>query len=90
MFDDYGFWALHDLVAEGGLQPELVPGGKPKTYLVLGEACDPLGVRNPGHGSEAHPGGAADDIEQWSDCLHSRNVRDIPLEIGTEFIHGFF
>ena len=81
--------ALPDLVAKGALDIQLAAGLQAEGDVVAHPAGHPAGLGNPGDGSEAHAGGAADHVEDGRHRLDGADKVDVGLEVlGVSRIEG--
>src|SRR3954454_20520152 len=79
--DDNSLTALPDLMADRGLDLELVTGLQPERKFVTRGTCDPAVLGDAGNGRKPHAGGPADHVEDGRDRSDSADLGYVALEI---------
>ncbi|MGY4597560.1 hypothetical protein ACVWXL_005306 [Bradyrhizobium sp. GM22.5] len=81
ILDDDRLAALPDLMADRGLNLELVTGFQPERKFVTRGTCDPPVLGDAGNGRKPHAGGPADHVEDGRDRSDPADLGYVALEI---------
>ncbi|MGY4326253.1 hypothetical protein ACVWWG_000667 [Bradyrhizobium sp. LB7.2] len=81
ILDDDRLTALPDLMADRGLDLELVTGFQPERKFVTRGTGDPPVLRDAGNGRKSHAGGPADHVQDGRDRRDSADLGYVALEI---------
>src|SRR3954452_1173847 len=79
--DDNSLTALPNLMADRGLDLELVTGLQPERKFVTRGTCDPPVLGDARNGRKPHTGGPADHVEDGRDRSDSADLGYVALEI---------
>jgi hypothetical protein len=85
MVDDDLCPSLPDLMADGGLKLQLAPGPEAELNVIPHRTGDPAVLGHPGNGRKAHPGGAADNLQDGRHGLDAVDGGKIRLKVGRHF-----
>src|SRR3954453_18203860 len=81
ILDDHRLAALPDLMADRGLDLELVTGLQPERKFVTRGTCDPPVPGDAGNGGKPHAGGPADHVEDGRNRSDPADLGYVALEI---------